>query len=472
MTHAKNKKFLINSNFLQNVIQLNTFQTNSQFLLSGMYNPKEMPPKKKRSTRRTADCCVPDCDECAKYVPRSFTDRVPTHCEQHAQPRDDYFEYSERLCEVQTCTKRASFALDRDHDAVRCGTHKLASDINTAKKLCECGKSKPFFGPPDTRSAKRCGLCKQDGDVDLYNKKCIRCKEKQVAAIVQGQEDEGMKYCLSCATTLGFSCRNGRVAYCECGTQSTFDIPGTAVKSARFCGQCRDPSLHVDVRHENYMCTVCCNTRGTRVHNGSLWCHGCFVKTFPEIPTLRNYKTKQRAVEDFLNTRFSDKLTLRFDRQLERILPEGTVGAGAGTCDGGDLEEDVVCKSSGRKPDVMIDMGEWVVIVEVDEGQHKQDSYKSSCETKRVMQIFDDVGRRPTVFIRFNPDHYEDAEGNKVHSPWTIDGRTGSALHVAVENRDKWNDRLNTLASAVECAISTRPEREVSFTYLYYDGCS
>jgi hypothetical protein len=88
------------------------------------------------------------------------------------------------------------------------------------------------------------------------------------------------------------------------------------------------------------------------------------------------------------------------------------------------------------------------------------------------MQIFDDVGRRPTVFIRFNPDHYEDAEGNKVPSPWTVDGRTGSALHVAVENRERWNDRLHTLASAVECAISTRPEREVSFMYLYYDGCS
>ncbi len=307
--------------------------------------------------------------------------------------------------------------------------------------------------------------------MDLYNKKCGRCKKKQVSAIIQGREDEGMIYCLACATALEFTCTNGRVAYCACGTQSIFDIPGTAVKSARFCGQCRDPSKHVDVRHENQMCAACCNTRGTRVHDGHLWCHGCFVKTFPDVPTPRNYKTKQRDVEEFLKARFSDKLTLKLDRQTERIVAEASAGAGAG---GGfvpeEFEDERPCGSSGRKPDVLIDMGEWVVVVEVDEGQHKQDSYKSSCENKRIMQIFDDMGRRPIVFVRFNPDNYVDAEGNKVLSPWTVDGRTGSALHVSAENRSVWNARLAALALTLERVSSVRPTKDVTFEYLYFDG--
>jgi hypothetical protein len=189
------------------------------------------------------------------------------------------------------------------------------------------------------------------------------------------------------------------------------------------------------------------------------------VKTFPDIPNARNYKTKERAVEDFLVERFSERLTMTFDRKVSRILPEAAA-AGAAT----EAEAENACKSSGRKPDVLIDMGEWVVVVEVDENQHHQHSYKSSCETKRVMQIFDDAGRRPIVFIRFNPDGYKDAEGHSVRSPWTTDGRTGSVQHVPAENRTKWEDRLETLSDALTRAVAVRPERDVSWVYLFFDG--
>jgi hypothetical protein len=421
---------------------------------------------KKRSTR-TADCCVSNCAERAKFVTRTFTERVPTHCTSHAQPRVSFFEFNNRLCEDETCSGRASFAAARDQKAVRCGDHKLTSDINVVKKLCECGRVKPTFAPSGTRSAKRCSSCKIEGDVDIRNAKCVRCNERQVAAIVKGHEDEGMKYCLTCAASLGLECMNGRVAYCACGTQSIFDIPGTPVKSARFCGQCRDPSLHVDVRHDSQMCTVCVNTRGSRVIDGKLYCHGCVVKIFPDIPTRRNYKNKERAVEDFLTVRFSGRLTLTFDRKVARVVASASAGAGGIE----EEEDDDVdgCESSGRKPDVFIDMGEWVVIVEVDERQHKQNSYKSSCENKRIMQIFDDAGRRPIVFIRFNPDAYKNSEGHRIPSPWTVDGRTGSVEHIPVENRAQWEHRLMTLASAIERATSVRPEAEVSFEYLFFD---
>ena len=160
---------------------------------------------------------------------------------------------------------------------------------------------------------------------------------------------------------------------------------------------------------------------------------------------------------------------MTLDRQVERVMPEASAGAGGGFVPQ-EFEDERPCASSGRKPDVLIDMGEWVVVVEVDEGQHKQDSYKSTCENKRIMQIFDDMGRRPTVFIRFNPDNYVDAAGIKVSSPWTVDGRTGSALHVSADNRSVWQTRLEALASAMERAMSNRPEQDVSIVKLYYDG--
>jgi hypothetical protein len=87
------------------------------------------------------------------------------------------------------------------------------------------------------------------------------------------------------------------------------------------------------------------------------------------------------------------------------------------------------------------------------------------------MQIFDDLGRRPTVFIRFNPDNYVDATGSKVKSPWRDDRRikSGGVQHVPVKNMEAWQARLATLASAVDRAVSNRPEKDVSIVFLYFD---
>ncbi len=427
-----------------------------------------MPPKKKRSTR-TADCCAPGCDERATYVPRIFTIRVPTHCKDHAQPRADFFEYSSRLCEIETCHIRASFAPTRNHKPIRCGHHKLTTDINREKKPCSgCGIKKPNFGPPGTKGAIRCGDCKVEGDVDLNNDKCIECAKHQVSAIIKGREDEGMIYCLTCASKLGFEYSNGRVPHCiTCKTAvARFGTVGGRPRDAKYCGQCRDPSIHFDLVHD--MCEECGVTRPL-LRNERWLCLRCCINIYPEYSVSRNYKTKQTAVEQFLAERFSSRLTMIFDRRVARIMPEASASAGAG----GTMVEEVPCKSSGSKPDVLIDMGEWVVVVEVDENQHKQDSYEASCENKRVMQIFDDAGRRPIVFVRFNPDQYIDAFGNKVRSPWTDDRRikSGGVPHVSAKNQAHWIARLEALASRIEHAVSVRPIKEVTFEYLYFDGC-
>ncbi len=429
-----------------------------------------MPPKKKRSTR-IADCCVTGCDERAQYVSRTFAERVPTHCEQHAKPRGDFFKFN-RLCEVETCMTRASFAPTRESKKpCRCAVHKLPTDINWEKKICateNCDK-KPSFAPPG-KPAVRCKACRIGGDVDVNNDRCIECHEHQVSALIIGRESEGMQYCLTCAAKLGFEYKNGRVPYCvRCKTAvARFGTVGGRPRDAKYCGQCRDSNIHFDLVHD--MCEVCEATR-PQLRNGRRLCLRCCINVFPDMKVARNYKLKQNAVDDFLKERFADRVTIRHDRKIERIVPEAaSAGAGGGFVPQ-EFEDERPCASSGRKPDVLIDMGEWVVVVEVDEGQHKQDSYKTSCENKRTMQIFDDLGRRPTVFIRFNPDNYVDAAGNKVKSPWTDDRRikSGGVQHVPVKNMDAWQARLTTLASAVEHAMSNRPSKDVTNVYLYFD---
>lgn len=56
------------------------------------------------------------------------------------------------------------------------------------------------------------------------------------------------------------------------------------------------------------------------------------------------------------------------------------------------------------RPDLLLDLGYQVIIIEIDENQHR--SYDCSCETKRIMELSRERGHRPIVFIRFNPDEY------------------------------------------------------------------
>ncbi len=61
-------------------------------------------------------------------------------------------------------------------------------------------------------------------------------------------------------------------------------------------------------------------------------------------------------------------------------------------------------------------MGSHVVIVEVDEDQHK--TYYCTCKNRRLMEISKDVSHRPVVMVRFNPDGYVCPEKGKIPSPW------------------------------------------------------
>ena len=60
---------------------------------------------------------------------------------------------------------------------------------------------------------------------------------------------------------------------------------------------------------------------------------------------------------------------------------------------------------STRRPDLFLDLGYQIIIIEIDENQHID--YDCSCENKRIMELSQDVGHRPIVFIRFNPDDYK-----------------------------------------------------------------
>lgn len=114
-------------------------------------------------------------------------------------------------------------------------------------------------------------------------------------------------------------------------------------------------------------------------------------------------------------------------------------------------------------------LGTHVLIVEVDERQHA--AYDTSCERRRTMELFQDAGSRPVVFLRFNPHAYTDAAGGRVRSPWTRDPTTGQP-RVLPERQAEWSARLEALLARIAhwAGFEGFPEQEVTLEPLFYDG--
>ncbi len=104
---------------------------------------------------------------------------------------------------------------------------------------------------------------------------------------------------------------------------------------------------------------------------------------------------------------------------------------------------------SKRRPDLLLDTGEQVIIIEIDiaKGADQHTNYNCSCENKRLMEISQDLGHRPIVFIRFNPDEYYIKE-RKIQSCWSYDKK--GICRLTRKHIDKWNERLNMLKQQIE----------------------
>ena len=122
---------------------------------------------------------------------------------------------------------------------------------------------------------------------------------------------------------------------------------------------------------------------------------------------------------------------------------------------------------SRRRPDLLLDLGYQIIIVEIDENMHT--GYDCSCENKRTMELSRDLGHRPIVFIRFNPDGYIN-NGTKINSCWGYTAKSGICA-VKKDKINEWSARLDSLGEQIR--LWTNPENVTDMTVetiqLFYD---
>lgn len=272
------------------------------------------------------------------------------------------------------------------------------------------------------RKPYRCLHCGNHKAICEHNKekyKCVECRGSQIC-----EHNHRRTRCVECHGN-GVCDHNRRREQCtECHGKQTCEHN----KIKAICGECKG----------RYICKTpgCTTIAKNKQYNG--YCLRCCIYNCPEINVIRNYKTKEKTVVDTVCEKYTD-FTWISDKRVS---------------DGCSL----------RRPDLLLDLGDQVVIIEVDENQHYD--YDCSCENKRLMELSRDIGHRPLVFIRFNPDSYKSKDGGRINSCWY----TGKDGILRLSKNSNWDNRIQSLFEQIDYWIKNRTNKTVEVIQLFYDN--
>ena len=372
----------------------------------------------------------------------------------------------------------------------QCGGSELCAEHGRLKNQCrDCGGGSFCEHKRIRSTCKECG----GGNICEHGKvrgRCVTCGGSQVC-----QHGRYRLSCVECGGTLICQHKRRRNTCVECGGSSICEHRRIQLfckecKGSHICEHNRRRSQCFDCRgnsiceHEKIRCRCslcggsqicehginkqsCIECGGSqicehkkyrnrcRICDGSLlckseWCETvvtytkydgycvrCCIYLFPDIDVSRNYKTKENMVVF----------------EIKKLFPDYTWICDKKVSDG----------CSKRRPDMFLDLGSHIIIVEVDENQHT--NYDCSCENKRLMEISQDVGHRPIVFIRFNPDAYLDTStGEIVKSCWKVNKKGV----IQIEKPEEWATRIRILKEQIHYWTENLGDKTVEVVELFY----
>ena len=331
-----------------------------------------------------------------------------------------------------------------------------ADMVNVKKPKCKTPgcKIQPNFNFPGEKKGAYCASCADKYNTDHPNEinmeNVISSKCKTPGCDIQPKfnfpgETRGL-YCGSCANKYNVEhpdevdMQDVKSKRCKCGSLSPkFNFPGET--KGIYCSKCADLTKMKDVISK--YCSSCGLTRIDPSNNayGGLCVDCAQHKGIAKNP--RNVRVQEKAVAEYLKQHFKN-ITLSEDKQLE------------GSC-------------VNLRPDISFDFGNFILIVEIDENQHKGKAY-TSCDTKRNVQLLLNGGNRPIVFIRFNPDNYK-KNGKTIPACFQKDN-TGKLQLVHEED---WNSRLDKLREEIEKVMiqndskDVKDLKEMTYVHLCFD---
>lgn len=406
--------------------------------------------------------------------------KTPEYCVKHRTK--DMINIYAPIC--KECTKEATFNYPNETKRLYCSDHKLEGMISLKKKCCYLGCPKtPSFGDINEKKRKYCFDHKPEGMICIAVKLCIGedKKGKCTRQPYYNFENEKPLYCSTHALD-GMILVKKMTCVC-CDIQPNFNFPGEI--KGKYCEKHAIDGMR-NVKQK--VCKKC----GVRASYGPLFSKKIHCAKHKENNEYINNKPKcigKNCTENALYTNKNNNYPLRCEDHKIKKSDKNVIEKPCKFCglswhirDGLDFcndcydynykkvhkiqeekilaflkanqlqyiynDEKVKEGCSLYRPDFVFDNETFMVVLEIDEHQHE--SYSKNCELARMVQLFQDFGGIPVVFIRFNPDSYIDNEGNVC---------------------DSYIGRRNLLLRVLKGLRNEESIKEpLSIIYLYYDG--
>jgi hypothetical protein len=376
--------------------------------------------------------------------------------------KDCFYKYGDKIVfwdgKILKCKHKK-----RKSRCKECGGSEICEHNKEKSRCKECG------GASICEHNKRRSICKECGGSEIceHNKRISRCKECGGSEICE--HNKRRSECKECGG--GSICEHNRIrSRCkECGGGSICEhnrirsrckeCGGSQIcehnKERRYCKECGGSQICEHNRQKS-QCKECggsqicehnriksiCSTCSVNRKNFCQLCDSVYVKgcsyfplcfrchclSHPNEPIPRRYKLKQHYIYDKIKEVYSD---FEYDKTI------------SGGC-------------SKKRPDFLFDKLTHSVIVEIDEDQHN--NYNNSCDEVRTMSMFTDLGNRPLVMIRFNPDEHDKNRGC-----FSFDEKNNIII-----NEDEFKNRIEMLLDTIQFHIDNIPLKELTEIKLFF----
>jgi len=376
-------------------------------------------------------CIYENCQIITSYNFEGENKRL--YCSKHK--KDGMIDISTKKCANLNCQKKPSYNIEGEKKGLYCADHKEEGMFDIITKRCvepNCKKIATYNNEEETKRLY-CIEHKKDGMINVVAKMCIypNCKTR-ASHNIEGKTKA--VYCSIHKLPEMINVVSKRCIYPNCQIIPNYNFEGDV--KALYCVKHKIEGM-LDIKHKKCK-TQLCTTRVLNKYDG--YCLFCYMNLFPDKPVSRNYKTKEYSVVEYVKTNFTHLTWIS-----DKIIQDGC---------------------SKRRPDLLLDLGYQVIIIEIDENQHID--YDCSCENKRIMELSQDLNHRPIVFIRFNPDEYK-FQDKTITSCWGIN-KNGICV-VKKTKKSEWSDRLETLKEQINYWIhpDNKTDKTIEVVQLFYD---
>ena len=325
------------------------------------------------------------------------TETKGIYCYDHK--KENMIDVQHKRCIFEGCNKQPNFNLPTETKGIYCYDHKKDNMIDVKNKRCifdGCNKI-PVFNLPTETKGIYCFEHKKENMIDAKNKHCIFYGCNKQPAFNLPTETKGI-YCFDHKKENMISINKKKCQFIKCKELAIYGFVG---KRKQYCNKHKQKNM-INLNIE-YKCSKCDSEYDFIIDNIKYCLKHCPNKKY-EIKIKKKCKICDIEAESNYICKDCKQISTKKEYAIVRYIKKKIDTPFKHNTN------EPVNECSNRRPDIIFELNKHVVIVEIDENQHK--SYQESCECARMNEIINSIGGKSVIFIRYNPDNTYN-KGNK-----------------------------------------------------------